>query len=210
MASTDAQHKKGYATRMPPAERREQLLDVVLRVIVDQGVHKVSMETVAKEAGVTRPVVYGFFSDTNDLLRASLAREEAAATRQLAAVLDLDPQQPPVEVAVATLEGFLLAVLEAPDRWRAIFTLVDSSTKQFRARVEFGQDEAISMIEQLVTSATSSRADVHVDTQLMARTLFGVYWECGRLLLLNPDTYTIARLVAHGRQIFTRCLAPLS
>lgn len=39
------------STPAAPEERREQLLDAVLRVIVSQAVHKVSMDSVAKEAG---------------------------------------------------------------------------------------------------------------------------------------------------------------
>ena len=46
---------------MPPAQRREQLIDAALQVILDQGYSGVSIEAVAREAGVTRPVVYDHF-----------------------------------------------------------------------------------------------------------------------------------------------------
>ena len=41
--------------------RREQLLDAAIRVIVREGYDGVSVEAIAREAGVTRPVVYGAF-----------------------------------------------------------------------------------------------------------------------------------------------------
>src|SRR5207249_5065188 len=43
--------------RMRAPERRAQLLDVARRVFGASGFHAVSMETVAKEAGVTKPKI---------------------------------------------------------------------------------------------------------------------------------------------------------
>src|SRR5881227_2074986 len=78
------------ATRMPAAERREQLLDVTKRIVAERGFHAVSIEAVAREAGITRPIVYGHFRDLQGLLEALVQREGARALEQLAAVLPRD------------------------------------------------------------------------------------------------------------------------
>ena len=49
--------------RMPAEARREQLLDVTKAIVAERGFHAVSIEGVAREAGISRPIVYGHFDD---------------------------------------------------------------------------------------------------------------------------------------------------
>ncbi|MXQ66789.1 TetR family transcriptional regulator [Actinomadura rayongensis] len=188
---------------MPPGERREQLLDVVLRVIVTQGVHKVSMDSVAKEAGVTRPVVYAHFTDRDDLLRASLAREEAAALKQMAAIMPEPGRGTPARAVIASLAGFLAAVQEAPDRWRAIFTLVDSSTPVFRARLEQGRAAVLAAFEDVIRAGNPEPG---TDVEVLARALHALFWDAGRLVLAEPETFPPDRILRFARDAVERHL----
>src|SRR5947199_6931421 len=70
--------------RLPRAQRRAQLLDVTKRIVGEHGLHAVSIERVAREAGITRPIVYEHFSDLSGLLEALLDREGERALEQLA------------------------------------------------------------------------------------------------------------------------------
>ncbi|MFC9664575.1 TetR/AcrR family transcriptional regulator [Nocardia sp. NPDC127606] len=184
-----------YASRMAPEERREQLLDAVLDVIVEQGVHKVSIDTVAKRAGVSRPVVYSQFSDSDQLLRASLEREEAAVAAQMSAVV---PQAQPTERAdramVQSLDNFLSAVLAAPQRWRAVFQLADSSTPAFRRRVERGRNALIAAFTTFVQTATPATQQGSVDAELTGRLMSAVFWEAGRIVLAEPEAFPPQRI----------------
>ena len=76
-----------YATRMPPEERREQCPDATLALIAGKGYESVSMEGIARRAGVTKPVVYDLFGSLADLLEALLEREEERALAQLAELM---------------------------------------------------------------------------------------------------------------------------
>ena len=58
-----------HAARLPAARRRQQLLDVALRVFGEQGFHPASMNDVAEAAGVTKPVLYQHFRSKRDLYR---------------------------------------------------------------------------------------------------------------------------------------------
>ena len=69
---------------MPIEVRREQLLDAAIRVIVRDGYGGVSVDAIAREAGVTRPVVYGAFDGLGPLLGALLDRQQVRALEQLA------------------------------------------------------------------------------------------------------------------------------
>ncbi len=77
---------------MPAEERREQLLDAALRTAVDQGFGAVTMDRIARAAGVTRPVVYGLFPDRGALLSALLERETKRARAALAPALPAVPE----------------------------------------------------------------------------------------------------------------------
>jgi AcrR family transcriptional regulator len=54
-------------SRLPAAERRQQLLDVALRVFGEQGYHHSSMNDIAEAAGVTKPVLYQHFGSKREL-----------------------------------------------------------------------------------------------------------------------------------------------
>src|SRR6201986_3516149 len=79
--------RKRYAPRMAPAQRREQLLDAALQVVLEQGYAGVSIEAIARRAGVTRPVIYDQFANLGELIQTLIEREERYALTQLAAVL---------------------------------------------------------------------------------------------------------------------------
>src|ERR1700742_4142080 len=99
--------KRPYAPRLPPAERREQLLDAALSVIDEGGYDAVSMEAIARAAGVTKPVVYDLFANLGELLRALLQREESRALAQLEEVMPASPSVDPDELIVSAFVAFL-------------------------------------------------------------------------------------------------------
>ena len=70
-------------TRMSAEARREHLLDAAKAVVAGQGFHAVSIEAVARAAGITRPIVYRHFGDLAELLDALVDRETKRALAQL-------------------------------------------------------------------------------------------------------------------------------
>lgn len=207
MTSAPARRNKAYAPRMTPEERREQLLDAVLKIIVEQGIHKVSMDTVAREIGITRPVVYSVFSDTDDMLNASLDREQAAALAQVLPLFTaLQESADPGTDILRLLDGFVTAVLDAPDRWRAAFSLVDSTTPKFRRRVEQQRKAATGLVEEYLRHAT---VPPDTDIEMTARVIFTLVWEAGRMVLSEPEIFSRQRLLAFARTILTEHFAAL-
>ena len=61
--------------RLAPEARASQILDVAARLLVDEGFTEVSMERLGREAGISKALVYNYFPNRNDLLRALLERE---------------------------------------------------------------------------------------------------------------------------------------
>jgi AcrR family transcriptional regulator len=60
---------------MSPTARRDQILDSAVDLIVAQGLTACSLENVAKQAGISKPLIYRYFPKRPDLLKALLERE---------------------------------------------------------------------------------------------------------------------------------------
>ena len=54
------------------SERPEELFQATLRVFMEKGYRATRMEDVAKQAGVTKPLIYHYFKDKDDLLLKAL------------------------------------------------------------------------------------------------------------------------------------------
>ncbi|MGB6243548.1 TetR/AcrR family transcriptional regulator [Gordonia sp. (in: high G+C Gram-positive bacteria)] len=199
--TADTGRRRPYAPRMDPAARRESLLDAALAVIVADGVHKVSIETVAAAAGVTRPVVYKHFDDSAALLRASLRREEGRALAQLSEALDVGDGGDRGR-ALAVYDNLLAMFESSPDLWRAVLVLADSATPQFRDRLDAGGELAAGRIEQLLVEHSPGSAAL--DGAVVARMIVALVKESGKLLLGKPDEYPRARLVAAAEAVLGR------
>ena len=108
-------------SRLSAPERREQLLDVTKAIVAARGFHAVSIEAVARDAGISRPIVYGHFDDLRGVLEALVVRESARALEQLADVLPaaLGQGEPRVRL-LAALRSYLDAVRADPDTWRLV------------------------------------------------------------------------------------------
>lgn len=61
-------------TRLPAAQRREQLLETAVTLFAEQGYSGATTSQLAKAAGVTEPIIYRHFSSKKDLFIAVIER----------------------------------------------------------------------------------------------------------------------------------------
>lgn len=61
--------------RLSPEKRRAQILDFTADIVSREGVALLSMERIGQQAGVSKSLVYNYFSNLTDLLRELLERE---------------------------------------------------------------------------------------------------------------------------------------
>ena len=66
---------KPIRKRLSTQDRRTQLLDVTLQMILEHGLNSFTMELLARKAGVSNPLVYKYFSTRLELLQSLLQRE---------------------------------------------------------------------------------------------------------------------------------------
>lgn len=201
MTAADTTRKRTYAPRMAPAERREQLLDAALEIINTDGVAAVSVDGVAKACAVTRPVVYGQFTDANHILRDLLQREGERALAQVAAALPTDlTDAEPVDTFTHVAEKLFTAVTTRPERWRAILLPVDASPPPVRKYKQRAEIAIRARIAEITRWFLRDQPDAdQIDVDLLAHLLLTAVEEGGRLVLNDPDTYPPERLTAMAR-----------
>jgi TetR/AcrR family transcriptional regulator, fatty acid biosynthesis regulator len=61
--------------RLSPEIRSGLILDCAARLILEDGLTEISMERVGRDAGVSKALIYNYFPNLTDLLRALLERE---------------------------------------------------------------------------------------------------------------------------------------
>jgi AcrR family transcriptional regulator len=201
MTEATARRNRPYAPRLSPVQRREQILDVVLEIISTEGVGGVSIDAVARRIGVTRPVVYGQFTDANDMLRSSLKREEQLALAQITDAIPGQDEKDPATSFHHLFDAYLRGVSEAPHRWRAIFMIADSGTPTFHKRVARLRARIVGEFEGALRK--SFTAGPQPDSELLAHHLLAMMWESGRLLLVSPKDFTHERLLRSLDAMFT-------
>jgi AcrR family transcriptional regulator len=177
---------------MPPEQRREQLVDAALSVILEQGYGGVSIEAIARAAGVTRPVIYDHFPNLGTLLHALVEREERYSRQQLERVVPDDPgDSDPVEVLAGSVRRFLDAVTARPATWRIILLPLDGTPAIVRQHVESHRAKILERIERLVHWAINrNELPSDLDVELTARAIRDLGEEAGRMVLTDPQRYS--------------------
>ena len=190
---------------MSAPERREQLLDVTKEIVGEDGFHAVSIEAVARRAGITRPVVYGHFGDLPGLLEAMVDREGERALSQLAEILPtrLPDRGSPRQDLLVALRGYLEAVAADPVTWRLVLMPPEGAPEVLRDRITLGRTAVVAALADVVRPGLGSNVE-SPDPELTARTLSTVSDEAARLLLTDPETYSIERLLAHADWLLGR------
>ena len=115
--STDAAVEVGETTDRRAA-RREELLDAALIAVRRLG-PGVSMNELAAEAGVTKPILYRHFGDREGLVAALAARFTADLMAELEKAL-LRPESNPRTTVESTVEAFVGFLERDPDVYRLL------------------------------------------------------------------------------------------
>jgi AcrR family transcriptional regulator len=111
--------------RMRRADRREQILRAAARAFGRAGFAATSLDDVAREAGVTRAILYRHFDSKADLYRAVLDQ----AQRRLANATGSPT------FTNTSIDGLLAAASEDPDGFRLLFQHA-AREPEFRAQVD--------------------------------------------------------------------------
>ena len=88
---------------MPVDERRRQLLELSSELFARHSFAELSMARIAREAGISKALLYHYFPSKHDLFMATLAEAAAEVSRRT----EPDTSLPPTEALAASLAAFL-------------------------------------------------------------------------------------------------------
>ena len=152
---------------MRAPERRAQLLEVARRAFGTSGFHAVSMEEVAEQAGVTKPILYDHFPSKKDLYLALLDE-------------DLNVLHGMIEEALASPQGnrerirgsfqaYFDFVAGQADGFRLLMQETVGAEREFRDRVLSFRDRVLREVEELIVRESGGRLDrEHAETVALA------------------------------------------
>ena len=90
-------------TRLSPVERRAQLLDLGMVLLAERGLDDLSIDVLAEHAGISRGLLYHYFSDKRDFHLAVLRR----MSEEVVAITAPPADGTPLTRMMASLEGFV-------------------------------------------------------------------------------------------------------
>lgn len=183
---------------MAPDARREQLLDAALQVISRDGYAAVSIEAVAREAEVTRPVVYNVFDGLTQLLFALLDRQEQRALGRLTETIGPVPDLADLPgYLTGTVRGLVAMLLEDPLLWRPIFLTHGGTPAAVLERVDRDREVVRVRIRDVLEPALAARgADAALDAGIVSHALVAMGEHFARLLLERPEDVDVDALAS--------------
>lgn len=133
--------------RLPRIARRAQILDAATAAFARAGFAPTGLDDIAREAGISRAILYRHFDSKADLYRAVLDRARA---RLAAAARGPD-------FTAASIDGLLSAAADDPDGFRLLFQHA-AREAEFRDEMDRFRAEMVSLAHRQLVRAIRDRA----------------------------------------------------
>lgn len=140
--------KVGAKRRMRAPERRKQLLEVARKVFASRGYHVVTMEDVAREAGVTKPILYDHFPSKRDLYRDLLEADLALLKDRLREALETSAGNR--ERIRASFQAYFDFVDEEGAGFRLLMQEAVGPEREFRDMLARFRDEVLDQVTDVI------------------------------------------------------------
>jgi AcrR family transcriptional regulator len=98
-------------TRLQNDERRRRLLDLGERLFTEHSYGELSMARIAREAGISKALLYHYFPSKRDYFIATLASGAEEIRRRV----EPDPDLPPAQALMGSLDAYLAWIEEHAD-----------------------------------------------------------------------------------------------
>jgi AcrR family transcriptional regulator len=143
--------------RMRAPERRRQLLEVARKVFGRRGYHTVTMDSVAKEAGVTKPILYDHFPSKRELYLALLESDLANLQKRLAE--GLENSRGNRERIRASFQTYFDFVDEHAEGFRLLMQEAVGGDRHFSDLVFKFRDEVLGKVTEVLVRESKGNLD---------------------------------------------------
>jgi AcrR family transcriptional regulator len=142
--------------RLSTDARREQLLASGARLLAQRPYDEVSIEEIARAAGVSKGLLYHYFPTKKEFLIAALERGQD----ELAELTAPDPGLPAAEQLAASLDRFLDFVEAHEAAYAAIFRSRGGGDPEIQAALEAGRQQRMDAVIESLASWEAAPASV--------------------------------------------------
>ncbi|KWX65646.1 TetR/AcrR family transcriptional regulator [Mycobacterium sp. NAZ190054] len=159
----------GGTKRLPRAVREQQMLDAAVEIFSVNGYHETSMDAIAAQAQISKPMLYLYYGSKEELFGACLNRELGRFVDEVNSNIDFSG--PPKELLRSAVLAFLKYIDANRASWMVLYTQATSS-QAFAHTVREGRERIIELVGRLLRSGTKF-PEPDTDFELMAVALVG-------------------------------------
>jgi len=159
----------GGTKRLPRAVREQQMLDAAVQMFSANGYHETSMDAIAAQADISKPMLYLYYGSKEELFAACLGRELSRFVETIRA--DIDLKQSPHELLRRTILSVLHYIDANRASWIVLYTQATSS-QAFAHTIRDGREKIIDLVARLLENGTRNPAPDN-DFHMMAVALVG-------------------------------------
>jgi AcrR family transcriptional regulator len=141
----------GGTKRLPRAVREQQMLDAAVQLFSANGYHETSMDAIAAQAQISKPMLYLYYGSKEELFGACLSRELARFIDAVRA--DIDLEQSPRELLRHTISSVLHYIDANRASWIVLYAQATSS-QAFAHTVHKGSEKIIDLVARLLEAGT--------------------------------------------------------
>ncbi len=181
---------------MTAEQRREQLLDVLTTLVLEEGYGAASIDRIARDAGIARTVVYAHFGNLEGMQRALVDRTEHRALRTIRSIVpDMPLGEDPDAILVDALRDLLTRVRDDRDTWRLALLPIEGAPAELRGVIGRAKKAVSDLLEPVITWGIGARGGpTNLDAELFTRTLITLAEDAARLVLSDPDRFPPDRI----------------
>jgi AcrR family transcriptional regulator len=147
----------GRKRRMRAPERRKQLLDVARKVFGRRGYHTVTMDAVAREAGVTKPILYDHFPSKRELYLSLLEADLANLKERLGEALETSKGNR--ERIRGSFQAYFDFVDDHAEGFRLLMQEAVGGEREFREKVFRFRDEVLDQVTEVIVRESKGKLD---------------------------------------------------
>ncbi|WP_232676390.1 TetR/AcrR family transcriptional regulator [Nocardioides sp. R-C-SC26] len=175
--------------RLSPDERREQLLDLGVRLLATRSLDELSIDVLAEEAGISRGLLYHYFGNKHAFHEAVIQRAANDLIAQTAPPADADP----LARLAASMAAYLDYVVANHEGYLSLVKGAASGNESLRAIYE---ETRAALAERIFTE--DAQADLIADTpatRLAVRGWAAMAEEVVLAWIAEPDGVTRAEVL---------------
>ena len=192
----------------PDAAKREQLIDIALRLFSQQGIGRTSLNAIAREAGVTPAMLHYYFNSREQLLDVMIEERFLPLRAQISGVFGDHPDEP---VKALTAMVKTLSAIAAEHEWFAPLwmqeVIGEMPVLRQHMHARFGDDKYHATLAMVKRWQAEGKINPHLSAELLFTTLlslvlvpFSRMRNDERLAMLTPEviTHNVLAMIQQG------------